>query len=629
MKRMSGLEWLVALCLVALLGTAASACSSDSGKSSDDAGVRSMSSGVDAGHVNQVLRSIALEPALATLAVGESASILAQGTFDDGSVRDVTDSMTWSSSLASFTVTNGNSAGVVSAGAMGRATITATDGTTGIAATALAFATPLNDARAAYRKGATMIDLRGKGIIDWWLYGRVGAGPPTSDAIASKDDGVVDIKHARTATTFQVEVDRNRDGQFDVAKNVTFGSAAVFQEVITQNNVGGGTTDHQTTLTPAQGKPGYYNRVDRFMRGASGPQVTVNSTVPSWIRQSSGPIGTPGGPSNDCGSVLDAEVSPQVDLAADVGDECLNQAGNDATSQTVGLIGELIASEPGGGLQVVCVQQIVDDLDNCEGAAGSAGCAATGGCALTQTNATGQTIIQITPAVLESDPSCGNVSSTIFHELLHAALPDEGINNEDDHNATNANHNDSVYGCETWCFGNDTEPGGTDMCALSLCEGNCTVGVDDTCQPGGCNPDGSCVAPASMGTQCGQTSGYSCDGFGDCCDESGDQCTTDSTPPPGSSGSSGGSGSTSGSGSGSDSGSVGSSGNGSGSSGSSSGNASGSSGGSSGEDGPNSGQCWSCGCDGVTLYTNIGDCVSGCKTNLSCFTDICIPTSCL
>jgi hypothetical protein len=75
------------------------------------------------------LQSIAVAPAMASLPVGATATLSAQGTFSDGSVRDLTDEVAWASSAdATATVANApGTPGLVTGVAAGGVTITATE----------------------------------------------------------------------------------------------------------------------------------------------------------------------------------------------------------------------------------------------------------------------------------------------------------------------------------------------------------------------------------------------------------------------------------------------------------------------------------------------------------------------
>ncbi|MBL8955920.1 MAG: Ig-like domain-containing protein [Myxococcaceae bacterium] len=78
------------------------------------------------GGSSATLTAIAIEPTVVSLGVSESQQLTARGTFSDGSQRELTSGVTWSSSaMALVTVT---SAGVVTAVAEGTADISATQG---------------------------------------------------------------------------------------------------------------------------------------------------------------------------------------------------------------------------------------------------------------------------------------------------------------------------------------------------------------------------------------------------------------------------------------------------------------------------------------------------------------------
>jgi alpha-tubulin suppressor-like RCC1 family protein len=84
-----------------------------------------------------VLTSIAITPAIKSLPDGTTLQLTATGTYSDGTTHDVTGAVTWTSSSAAVVVSNAaGSAGLATARALGVATVTATDPSTGIAATA-------------------------------------------------------------------------------------------------------------------------------------------------------------------------------------------------------------------------------------------------------------------------------------------------------------------------------------------------------------------------------------------------------------------------------------------------------------------------------------------------------------
>ena len=76
---------------------------------------------------NQVLTSIAVTPANGTLRIGQTQQYVATGTFSDNTTRDITNSVTWSSS--STAIATVSSTGLVTAVGAGNANITATSGT--------------------------------------------------------------------------------------------------------------------------------------------------------------------------------------------------------------------------------------------------------------------------------------------------------------------------------------------------------------------------------------------------------------------------------------------------------------------------------------------------------------------
>jgi hypothetical protein len=215
-------------------------------------------------------------------------------------------------------------------------------------------------------------------------------------------------------------------------------------------------------------------------------------------------------PSGDlCAPGVASSFQANLDQQIWTGVNCLVNIGTASMQQLAGDISEIFASS---NTEVYCVKRVLsngqpDKYDPC----GS-----------TNLNRiTGYPIIQIKEQTITGVDVDGGINlgcgpGTMFHEYLHAA--NAQVNNLDDHN--NGNTNDQVYGCEQWCFGDIS--GGqpeTDLCARSLCQGNCGVGVDDICQPGGCNADGVCYSLAPATTQCGPVSGsnYACDGNGNCC----------------------------------------------------------------------------------------------------------------
>ena len=82
------------------------------------------------------LVTIAISPPSPTLAAGTVVSLSATGTFTDGSTHDVTTSVVWTTSNGAASVSNASgSQGLATALAVGSTTVTATDGSTGIAGT--------------------------------------------------------------------------------------------------------------------------------------------------------------------------------------------------------------------------------------------------------------------------------------------------------------------------------------------------------------------------------------------------------------------------------------------------------------------------------------------------------------
>jgi uncharacterized protein YjdB len=88
-----------------------------------------------------VLESIAVTPATASIPRGTDQAFVATGTFSDSSVQDLTQSVTWTSSVVGVaTISNGASRGIATSpdtGLLGMTTITATDTTTMISNTAI------------------------------------------------------------------------------------------------------------------------------------------------------------------------------------------------------------------------------------------------------------------------------------------------------------------------------------------------------------------------------------------------------------------------------------------------------------------------------------------------------------
>jgi trimeric autotransporter adhesin len=85
-----------------------------------------------------VLRSLAITPPTASIALGLPQQFLATGNYTDSTTQNVTNAVTWSSSTASVaTISNApGSAGLASTAGTGSTTITATDPTTGVTASA-------------------------------------------------------------------------------------------------------------------------------------------------------------------------------------------------------------------------------------------------------------------------------------------------------------------------------------------------------------------------------------------------------------------------------------------------------------------------------------------------------------
>jgi uncharacterized protein YjdB len=84
-----------------------------------------------------VLRSIAISPASKNLPKGVTQQLIATGTYSDNTVQDLTAVVTWSSSSPAVFISNAaGTYGLAYALALGTATITATDPSTGIPATA-------------------------------------------------------------------------------------------------------------------------------------------------------------------------------------------------------------------------------------------------------------------------------------------------------------------------------------------------------------------------------------------------------------------------------------------------------------------------------------------------------------
>ncbi|MBS2017705.1 MAG: Ig-like domain-containing protein [Deltaproteobacteria bacterium] len=90
-----------------------------------------------------VLRTLAVTPASASLAIGRAQTFSATGTFSDGTVQDVSTAVTWSSSAPSVAyVSNAGDAGTATATGVGLTTITALHWATGRTATAQLNVTP-------------------------------------------------------------------------------------------------------------------------------------------------------------------------------------------------------------------------------------------------------------------------------------------------------------------------------------------------------------------------------------------------------------------------------------------------------------------------------------------------------
>jgi hypothetical protein len=81
-----------------------------------------------------VLKALSVMPPTATMPVGLTQQYVASGTFTDATIRDLTSSVTWSST--SLTVAEVSSAGLASALVVGTTTISALDPTSGITASA-------------------------------------------------------------------------------------------------------------------------------------------------------------------------------------------------------------------------------------------------------------------------------------------------------------------------------------------------------------------------------------------------------------------------------------------------------------------------------------------------------------
>jgi trimeric autotransporter adhesin len=89
--------------------------------------------------VSVVLVSIAVTPPSVTIPIGPTQSLAATGTYSDGTMKDLTNSVTWSASPSGIVYVDGvpPSAGQVTGTAAGTATVTATDPSTGISGSAV------------------------------------------------------------------------------------------------------------------------------------------------------------------------------------------------------------------------------------------------------------------------------------------------------------------------------------------------------------------------------------------------------------------------------------------------------------------------------------------------------------
>lgn len=314
----------------------------------------------------------------------------------------------------------------------------------------------------AYAAGATAIDLDGDGRAEWQLEGRIGAGLPTRETMDPDGDGTANLVWESDGPDLVFRIDRNGDGTFEYTKRATPDPAGATTAVVTEDTNGDFRVDHRMTLTRVPGTS-LVGIAHEFDDDRNGTYERAFSTVSDQgAKRVPGAAAFAVAPAALSGMrhvpVTVETTGPAACTAAQA--EQLRNALDDAVSRGASCLAPL---DPHLALALARVVATRGVRMNC-GRPSSCGYAANAqdfclfGCAV---------VIELGPDSF--DPAtCGDLTSTVFHELLHYAAE---LHQYDD---GTSDLGDRVYGCEKTCFGAGTSI--TCAACLGTANGNSRCG---------------------------------------------------------------------------------------------------------------------------------------------------------
>jgi hypothetical protein len=317
-------------------------------------------------------------------------------------------------------------------------------------------------AQQAYDERADAIDLTGDGKPDWFLSWNAAEKLPQRESLDANSNGIPEWTLTRSGTTTTIVEDRNEDTLPDVVRVDTI-DAGLTTSVST--TYAAGVPLRRITLQQLGTPSSVEQTIEHYDPAQQSFAVDRSVVVPAGYDQS-----TSNGPPVSVGSACDEQARQRLQDAE--GDAITN--GGNCLHDSNFILGELLTMRLAtGALTITCDTS----LPSCG----------------RSFYATGE--IRLNPNQPVS--ACGNLDSTLFHELLHMVLTAD-IFPIDEHNAR-PGVNDEIWGCEIWCFGEDAEHGpGTDLCRRHQCMNN---ECGDTECSDQCDKDsGSCLEPPQLNT---------------------------------------------------------------------------------------------------------------------------------
>jgi hypothetical protein len=290
---------------------------------------------------------------------------------------------------------------------------------------------PTGDLHAQYVAGATDLDLDCDGKDDWHVD-RAADGTPQRETLDVDEDGRPDFAIDRTASPQTEQIDRNLDGKWDEEIDWTQGSDPQDYSFVELYDVYfTGTYTRRVTSTSTPGSDTIDVLEESLQPDGSWSTDSESSTARDTTKiannvETSGP--------NACTPDQATKIEKAfTDVEADV--QCL---GGFDKGLALRMRWMLAFSE---NPDVSCAPQPVDSAGNPQGVCADSYGVVPGGCPYGYCSH-----ITISLYPYGFDPSkCGDLGTSLFHELLHYLLGGHRFDNG------SQDPNDPIYGCERLC----------------------------------------------------------------------------------------------------------------------------------------------------------------------------------